>query len=198
MDHSVVEIVKLIIFQFLAVYEIPLAAGILVAPAVAFAREVYPFRMAELIAHEVKVTAVDGRGGHKSDHLVESHAAGHCHIVVILHHVPVHLLVDQAENHSFVSDKSPVVALYIRDCLFIGTAVGQFPEYRSRMPVLVLLLLESLDPVIGNTHSHTVVKPYAAVLDRHSPDRAYRSFPRQSLWHGDLFHESACWQESDM
>ncbi len=33
------------------------------------------------------------------------------------------------------------------------------------MPVLILTLLEGLNPVIGNTHGHTVVETDAAVLE---------------------------------
>ena len=97
---------------------------------------------------------------------MHGHAAGHGHIFVTLHHVPVHILVNQAEYYSLVAHQCLVVALNVGYCLLIGAAVGQLPVYRCRVPVLVLLLLEHLDPVVGDTHGHTVVKSQASVLYR--------------------------------
>ena len=79
--------------------------------------------------------------------------------------MPVHLLVNQPENHCLVSDKSLVVAFDVRDGLLLVTAVGQLPENGCRMPVLILLLLEGLDPVIGDTHSHPVIEADTAILE---------------------------------
>ncbi len=124
--------------------------------------------MAQLVAHEVEVAAVDGGEGHEAYHLVEGHAAGHVGVVVAHHHVPVHFRVDKAENHGLVAHERLVVALDIRDGLFVGAAVGELPEYRCGMPVLVLFLLEGLDPVVGDAHGHAVVKADAAVLERDS------------------------------
>ena len=39
------------------------------------------------------------------------------------------------------------------------------------MPVLILFLFQHLDPVVGHTHSHAVVKPDAACLERRSKSR---------------------------
>ena len=82
-----------------------MAAGIFVAPAVAFAREINPFGVAPFVAHEVEVAAVDGRGGHKAYHLVERHAARHGAVLVAFRHVPVHLLVNEPEDDGLVADK---------------------------------------------------------------------------------------------
>ena len=69
--------------------------------------------MAEFVAHEIEIAAVDCRGSDKADHLVESHAACHGHIVVADHHVPVHLVVDEAEYDGLVADKRLIVAFDI-------------------------------------------------------------------------------------
>ncbi len=96
---------------------------------------------------------------------MEGDASGHHHILVADHHMPVHLLVNKAENHRLVTDKRLVVALDIRDCLLLVAAVGKLPENRGRVPVLILLLLEGLDPVVGYAHRHAIVEPNAAILE---------------------------------
>ncbi len=97
---------------------------------------------------------------------MHGYAPGHGHVAVILVHVPVHFFVDQAENHCFVTYQSLVVAFDVRYGFLVGAAVCEFPEYRCRMPVLVLLFLESFYPVVGDTHCHSVVEANAAVGHR--------------------------------
>ena len=162
--HVVVPVVEELILQVLAVDEVPLAAGILVAPSVALAREVDPLGMPPLVAHEVEITAIDGRGGDKPDELVQRHAAAHHAVVVANHHVPVHLLVDKAEDDGLVAHQRLVVTLGIGNGLLVGTAVGEFPENRGGLPVLVLLLLDGLDPVVGDSHRHAVIEANASIL----------------------------------
>ena len=164
-DHVVVPVVEELVLQVLTVHEIPLAAGILVAPAVPLTGEVNPLGMSPLVAHEVEVGAVDERSGHQANHLVQRHAAVHGAVVVARHHVPVHLLVDEAEDDGLVTHEGLVVALGIGNGLLVGTAVGQLPENGSGVPILVLTLLDGLDPVVGDAHRHAVVKADAAVLE---------------------------------
>ena len=171
LHHSIVESVEKLVFELLTVYKAPLTAGIFITPAVTLAREVNPLRMAELIAHEVEIAAVDGGERHETYHLVERHATGHYHILVVDHHMPVHLLVNKPENYGLVAHESLVVALAVTDCLLVSAAVGKFPEDGGRMPVLILTLLDHLDPVVGYTHGHAVVETYAAVF---KPDRQPR------------------------
>ena len=59
-DHVTVEVAQQMVAELLVVHQIPLAARIFIAPSVAFARKVYPFGMAEFVAHEVEVAAIDG------------------------------------------------------------------------------------------------------------------------------------------
>ena len=161
--HVVVPVVQVLVFQVLAVDQRPLAAGILVAPAVALAREVDPLGVAPLVAHEVEVGPVDERGCGHAYHLVQGHAAVDHAVVVAHHHVPVHLLVDEAEDDGLIAHQRLVVALGIAHGLLVGAAVGELPEYRGGLPVLVALLLDGLDPVVGYAHGHAVVKAQAAV-----------------------------------
>ena len=76
--------------------------------------------------------------------LVKGDAAGHGHVVVVLHHVPVHFLVDKAEYHRLVAYKSLVVRFDVRNCFLVGASVGELPEYRGGMPVFVFFSLSVL------------------------------------------------------
>lgn len=137
MYYVLVKLAEEFVFQVFAVYEAPLAACVLVRPAVAFAREVDPFRMTELVAHKVEVAAVDCGERDEAYHFVERDAAVHVHVVVVNHHVPIHVGVDKTEDYRLVAHKCLVVAFGIVDCLFVGAAVGQLPEDSCRLPVLV-------------------------------------------------------------
>ncbi len=119
--------------------------------------------MTELIAHEIEITAIDRGQRHEAYHLMQRHASLYGIIVVAHHHMPIHLLVDQTEDDSLVAHESLVVAFTVADSLFIGTSVGEFPKYGSRMPVFIPLLFDHFNPVVGHTHSHTVIKAHAAV-----------------------------------
>ena len=165
MNHRLVEGTEVLVFQVVAVHEVPLAAGILVGPAVTLAGKVDPFGVTELVAHEVEVAAVDGREGDEPYHLVQSHAAVYDKVGIVLAHVPVHHVVDEAEDDGLVAHQCLVVTLGIVDGLLVGPPVGQFPEDGRRFPVLVLLLLDGLDPEVGDTHGHAVVKADAPVLE---------------------------------
>ena len=168
MYHIAIEGIEELIIEVLTIDELPLTAGILVAPAIAFAREIDPFWMTELIAHEVEITAIDGSEGDETDHLVEGNAAVDVEILVTDAEVPVHVGIDQSEDDCLVAYKCLIVALYIRDGLLVGTAVGQCPEDVGHVPVFVALLLEGLDPIVRNTHCQAIVEAHTAIFDRTS------------------------------
>ena len=108
-QHFSVEIAEIMVAQFLVVHQVPLSAGIFIAPAVSFPREVYPFRMTELIAHEVQVTSVDGRCRGKPYHLVQGYAAVYHLGLVALAEVPVHIGIYQTEDDGLVAYQCLVV-----------------------------------------------------------------------------------------
>ena len=58
--HCLVEVAEIMIAQLLVVNKVPLATCVFVAPSITFAREVDPFRMTKLVAHEVQISTVDG------------------------------------------------------------------------------------------------------------------------------------------
>ena len=121
--------------------------------------------MAKLVAHEVEVATVDGRCREQAYHLVQCDTAvGHVVLVALLE-VPVHIGIHEAEDDGLVAHECLVMALGIRDGLLVLTAVGHLPEHAGGLPVLVGLLLDELDPVVGHVHCHAIVEAVAAVLD---------------------------------
>ena len=153
----------------------PLAACIFVAPAVALTGEVNPFGVAEFVAHEVQVTAVNRGGRDQTNHLMQGNAAVDHEVAVILGEVPVHISVNEAENDGLVAHERLVMAFGIGDGLFIGTAVGHFPENAGGVPIFVLLFFDGLNPVIRHVHGQAIVKAKATVLkfgsqSRHAAD----------------------------
>ena len=122
--------------------------------------------MTELVTHKVKVSTFGGRDSKQTDHLVKSHTACYRHILITAHHVPVHSSIDKTENDCLITHKSLIMTFGIRDCLLFCTAVCQFPEHIGYVPVFIFLLFKKFDPVIRNTHSHTIVETYTSVFER--------------------------------
>ena len=89
-----------------------------------------------------------------------------CHIVLVaLLEMPVHIGIDEAEDDGLVAYECLVVALGIGDGLLILTAVGYLPEHAGGLPMLVGLLLDELDPVVGHVHRHAIVESVTTMLD---------------------------------
>ena len=149
LQHIVVEVAEELVVEVGIVDEIPLAACVFMAPAVAFAWKVDPLRMSELITHEVEVTAVDGRSRNEANHLVECYAAMSAVVLVATTEVPVHIGVDETEDDCLVAHECLVVALAVADSLLVRTAVGCLPEDRAWLPSLVWQFLDSLYPQKG-------------------------------------------------
>ena len=164
-QHSLVEVAEIVEAELVVIHQIPLAAGIFVAPAVAFAGEVYPFGMTELITHEVQITAVDSAGREQTDHLVQGDTALYIIVLIALLEMPVHIGINQAEDDGLVTHQCLIVALTVRDGLLVGTTIGYFPEHRTGLPVFITQLLDYLNPIVGDIHGHAVVEAIAAILE---------------------------------
>ena len=124
--------------------------------------EVQPFRMAEFVAHEIEPALTAEGEGHEADDLVEGDAAFDDRVVVVLGHVPVHLLVHEAEGDGFVTDEGLVVGFGVSDGGFaVAAVVEDAPEF-FHVPVFVALVFEELDPVVGDAHGEAVGETDAA------------------------------------
>ena len=111
--HLPIEVAQPMVAQVFIVNQIPLATGILVRPAITLTREVNPFRMSELITHEVQIAAIDGTSRHEANHLMQGNTAL-CNVVdILLGKVPVHVGIYQSEDDGLVAYKCLVVALAV-------------------------------------------------------------------------------------
>ena len=163
--HRLVEIPQPRVAQEPVLRQRPLPPGVGVAPAVAFAREVDPLGVPELVAHEVEVGLPARRDGHQADHLVQRHAAVDHDILRRLVHVEIHLLVHQPECQRLVAHQRLVVRFGIGHGFHFGQAVGHDVPHFPYVPLLVGHLLQLLDPEVGDRHPQPVVEPDAAVGD---------------------------------
>ena len=102
-EHGLIEVTQIMIAEVLVIYQIPLATRILMAPSIAFAREVYPFGMTKLIAHEVQVATIDGGCREQANHLVQGDASMYGVILVTFLEVPVHIGIYQTEDNGLVA-----------------------------------------------------------------------------------------------
>ena len=141
------------------------------APSVSFAREIYPFRVSELVSHEVQIAAVHRAQGHQTDYLVKGYTTTHRFVLVSFLEMPVHIGIDQPENNRLVADECLVMTLAITDGFLVGAAVFHFPEESTRFPILVLFFLNQFYPIVGNVHRHAVVEAISALIELHGQPR---------------------------
>lgn len=165
LQHFLVEVAQVVVAKLFVVNQVPLPAGIFITPSIAFAGEIYPLWVSKLIAHEVEVTAIDGRCRHEPYHLVKRDAAVYQVVFVSFPEVPIHVSVYQAEDDGLVSHQRLVMAFAIRDGFLVAAAVFHFPEYAAGLPVLVAHFLDGLYPIIGDVHGHPVVEAITAILE---------------------------------
>ncbi|KAI7092158.1 1,4-alpha-glucan-branching [Hortaea werneckii] len=142
---------------------VELAAGVVEGVVVALAREVEPFRVAELVAFEVQVGFAPEPVRDQPDHLVQRHAAfddggefregGH---------VRVHLGVAEPEEEGLVADEGLVVGFGVGDGFFAVATVGQGEAEVAHVPVDVLLLFQPFDVEVRYGHGESVVESYSA------------------------------------
>ena len=134
---------------------------------VADAREVEPLGMAELVALEVEPALAAQTVGQQADHLVKGQAAvDDGRERRQRRHVRVHLGVHEPEGDRLVAHERLVVALHVGDVGLLPSAVLERVHDVAEVPVLVLGLLEQLDPLVGQSHGQTVVEARAALLHR--------------------------------
>ena len=56
------------------------------------------------------------------------------------------------------------------------SSARQFPEDAARLPVFVALLLDDLNPIVGNVHGHAVVETITTILERRCQTRHTADF----------------------
>ena len=164
MNHRRVKTVQIRKVEIGIIHELPLATGVFVTPTVAFAREIDPLRMTELIAHERQVAAIDGGCRYQTDHLMKRNAAiYHIRRMAVLE-MPVHVGVHEAEDDGLVANQRLIMALCVRDRLLVFAPVRHLEQNMPGFPILVFLLFDILDPEIRNTHRQTIIEAHTAVF----------------------------------
>ena len=154
------------IAQLLIVHKVPLTASIFVAPSVTLTGEVDPFGMTELISHEVEIAAIGRTGSKESDHLMQSNTSLYHIVLVALLEMPIHVGIYKTEDNGLVAHEGLIVTLGIGDGLLILAAIGKLPHHGRRFPVLISLLLDGLNPIVGDIHGQSVIEAIATVADR--------------------------------
>mmetsp|Transcript_9850 Transcript_9850/g.28314 ORF Transcript_9850/g.28314 Transcript_9850/m.28314 type:complete len:381 (+) Transcript_9850:270-1412(+) len=162
--HRRVEVVEVDVPQVGLVGQGPLAAGAVVRPVVADAREVDPLGVAELIAHEVEVALAAESHSHHADALVQRDAAVDDEVGRgEERHAVVHLLIHEPEGNGLVAHQRLVVRLAVAHHLLLVPAVGEGVGDVAHLPLVIRLLLEQLDPHVGRRHGQAVVEPEPAL-----------------------------------
>ena len=57
------------------------------------------------------------------------------------------------------------MAFSVADSLLVRTLVGQFVPHLTRTPLLVPLLLDPFDPMVGDAHGHTEIEADSTCLE---------------------------------
>lgn len=131
--------------------------------------------MPEFVTLKVKVSFSAETVGQQTDHFVEGHATIDCwRQGGEGRHVGVHLGITKMHHQGFVANKPKmvrlagereggedlrlVVTLAVCNRPFAMSSVREGKADVANIPVLVLLLLENLDPHIWNCHGKTIVK----------------------------------------
>ena len=74
-NHRTVELLQVMVEEICIICETPLTTGIVVRPVVAFAGEVDPLGVTELIPHKVEVSTIHRGGSSETNELIESDRA---------------------------------------------------------------------------------------------------------------------------
>lgn len=110
----------------------------LVTISVSFTWEIDPLRMAELVAHEIKVALTTERLRYETDHLVESHASRYLwRLIGQYRHVGVDLRIKKPHGNGLVTYNGLIVTLGIADDLLLPSPVGQTVCDVTHVPIVV-------------------------------------------------------------
>ena len=114
---------------------------------------------------------------------MQSNTAMYRIIFIAFLHMPIHIGIYQTENNGFVAYQRLVMTFCIRYCFFVLATIGYFPEHAGRFPIFIYLFLDSLNPIIGNIHSHAIIKAIAAIFKF----GCQTGHPRYFFRNGDCF-----------
>ena len=96
-------------------------------------------------------------------------------IFITFLHMPIHICINQAENNRFISYQCLIMTFSVRNCFFVLPTVSYFPKHAGWFPIFIYLFLDSLNPIIGNIHSHAIIKAITTILYLSSQARHTRN-----------------------
>src|SRR5664280_83620 len=135
--HFPVEGCKKTVFKIIIFSQAPLSSRIFVAPVIACTWEIDPFRMAEFITTEIKITPACGTECEQPDHLMKCNAPIHRETMIRFRHAGIHFSIEHPEYEGFVANHRLVVRLAIRYYLFLGPVLGKLMHQLSHIPVFI-------------------------------------------------------------
>ena len=160
--HGNLEVAQVLVLEVGVVGQTPLAAAVVVTPAVALPGEIDPLGVAEFVAHEGQVALAAQAHGQQPQQLVQCHAPVHDAVLVPGFHGVVHFLVAEAEHDGLIAHQGLVVAFAIADDPLVAAAGGQFVVDLVQIPIFVAVFLQQTDPHIRLAHGQTVIEAQAA------------------------------------
>mmetsp|Transcript_2709 Transcript_2709/g.7403 ORF Transcript_2709/g.7403 Transcript_2709/m.7403 type:complete len:338 (-) Transcript_2709:925-1938(-) len=162
--------------QLLVVGEIPTTPGMVIAPPVACAGKIDPFRMTKFVAHESEVTLTSEAVREHADHLVQRDASLNaiCGPGLVAH-ARVNFSVHQPHCDGLVSDHRLVVRLEIRNSLLVPAAIGHCVAQFAHVPIPVAALFQNFNKLVRDTHRQPVVKSNTSFFNRTTQCRHSRN-----------------------
>ena len=86
--------------------------------------------------------------------------------VLVAGHVPIHLLIHQAERERLVTDERLIVAFGVSDGGLAVAAIGERAPQLVEVPILVAAVFEQLDPIVRDAHRETMGESDTAFRNR--------------------------------
>ena len=75
---------------------------------------------------------------------------------------PTHLLIHKPKRQSFVAHERLIVTFRVGYAPLEMTTIGQGMHDRAHLPLIIRLLLEKLDPHVGDGHGKTIIEADAS------------------------------------
>ena len=100
-------------------------------------REVDPFRVSELVAHEIQPAFAAEADSKKAYHLMQGYASVNDIVRCIERHGGIHLFIHQSEGDSLITNEGLVVGFCVGDSLNIREPVIHGEEEFVHIPLFI-------------------------------------------------------------
>ena len=162
--HSLVKTIQVCKEIICIVHQIPLTTRVLMTPTITLTREINPLGVTELISHKCEISTIDSRSCDETNHLMQRYTTVHHISGMTMLKMPIHICVHKTEDNRLIAHQSLIMTLGITNRFLILTAVRHLVKDMTRFPILILHLLDILNPEIRNTHRQTIIKSHTSVF----------------------------------